>query len=107
MSVLKIHILAFLRRACFGSQNENESGNEKKNPKRVGSSGKISDLCLRGARTEIVREVSQTFSQRSRKLQRPHFSIFPIHYSFIILTSYSAYNYINFLRVTESLVEIN
>jgi hypothetical protein len=63
MSVLKIHILAFPRRACFGSQNENESGNKKKNPKRVGSSGNISDLCLRGARTEIVctvREVSQT-----------------------------------------------
>jgi len=43
-SVLKIQILAFPRRVCFGWQAEDEGGNEKKNPKEVGSRGKVSDL---------------------------------------------------------------
>jgi len=60
ISVLKIQILAFQRRVCFGSQTEDESCSEKKNPKEAGSSGKVSDLYLRGIRTEIVREFSQT-----------------------------------------------
>ena len=58
ISVLKIKILAFPRSVCFGSQTEDESCSEKKNPKEVGSSGKVSDRDLRGIRTEIVREFS-------------------------------------------------
>jgi len=60
ISFLKIKILAFPRRVCFGSQTEDESCSEEKNPKEVGSSGKVSDLYLRGNRTETVREFSQS-----------------------------------------------
>jgi hypothetical protein len=44
ISVLKIQIVAFPKRVCFGSHTEDESGSEKKIPKKVGSSGKVSDL---------------------------------------------------------------
>jgi len=60
ISVLKIQILAFPKRVCFGSQIEDESGSEKKNPKKVGSRDKVSALYLRGIRTKIVREFSRT-----------------------------------------------
>jgi hypothetical protein len=61
MSVLKIQILVFPKCVCFGSQTEDESGSEKEKSKEVGSSGKVSDLYLRGVRAETVHEFSQTF----------------------------------------------